>query len=278
MSEVAKDMIKKRLIIHCGVQKTASTSFHHLVEHNLDLLGAHMNVLTPRKGSLCRKLGREAGLFSLNPEAHKVAFIGLIKQLRDQIMKLDAPCLVSHENLPGAMLGRDGVISLYPRLPEILTLLDTHFAPLVPEYVFYTRDMTGWKNSVFNQAVKSDRYCATHEEFLGQTKECGSWGDLQQIVETQVGADRVRFFRLEDEADSMRPGLQLLGFAGLDQDVLDALVPLKNQRNQSLNTGALEFMRQINGCKLDQDAHRAVAKLIQQNQSLFVANQAVGYE
>jgi hypothetical protein len=263
----------RRLIIHCGVQKTASTSFHHVVEKNLDTLSPHLEILTPRKASLTRALGRAAGLFSLNPAQHEAEFVRLISEMRDYLLQDTRPCLISHENLPGAMLGRQGVVTLYPQLPRILALLDQHLAPFTPEYVFYTRDMMAWKSSVYNQAVKSDRYAGTRDGFLRETAACGDWDSLRNTVSDHAGAARTTFFRMEDEAGL--PARQLLEFAGIAPAVLEGLKPLAARRNQSLNAGSLEFMRQINAAQLDVAAHREMARMVQHNQPLFSNEQVV---
>lgn len=45
-----------RLIIHCGVQKTASTAFHHFLQRNHAALHPWLNFRTPEKGSPTRDL------------------------------------------------------------------------------------------------------------------------------------------------------------------------------------------------------------------------------
>jgi len=261
----------RRLIIHCGVQKTASTSLHHFVRRNQSLLSPHLDVLPPVKGSPVQLMGRAAMLFSLDPSPEKQShLIDQITALRDQLPDDTTPVLISHENLPGAMIGKRGVVTLYPHLEQIIALLDTHFAPLVPEYVFYTREMADWKSSVYNQAVKSDHYPHSRDVFEAETNNCGTWHELERRMQAQVGDDRVRFLRIEDETDQSKPGLQLLLHAGLDAKVLDALHPVERHRNPSLNTGSLEFLRLVNTQGLEQGARRKIVDLVRGNQSLFV--------
>lgn len=263
--------IQRRLIIHCGVQKTASTALHHFLQNNRDALSARLEILTPERKSLTRALGRSAAEFSLDPGA-EAGFVNNLKAMRDHLMQSDMPCLLSHENLPGAMPGRQGVTALFPMLPGIVELLETHLAPLVPEYVFYTREMSAWKRSVHNQAVKSDACAWTRDEFLAKTKDCADWDDMDRRAKAIAGPDRVTMFRLEDEQDPQRPGAQLLHYAGLNARDIAALKPLSRRPNQSLNDGSLEFMRQLNASELPAGTRGAVAKLVTQNQALFAAN------
>ncbi len=265
----------RRLIVHLGVQKTGSTSLHHLLGRNRAALADRLTVLTPEKGSLTRELGRAAIRFSLAPDADAgAALAATARRLRDQLADGTVPVLLSHENLPGAMLGNGGTVTLYPRLEEILTLLIEAFAPMRCDFVLYTRDMAAWKNSVYGQAVRTDHYSKTYAAFLAETAGCGTWDDLNRRLTAHLGADRVRLFRLEDETDPGRPGLQLLRHAGLPDDRIAALTPLSARRNPALNTGALEFLRLLNGLGLERPARRRVADLVAAQQSLFVSGSA----
>ncbi|WP_406648451.1 hypothetical protein QEZ52_05275 [Aliisedimentitalea scapharcae] len=258
-----------RVLIHCGVQKTASTAFHHFVQRNRDLLSRSVDIRTPVKGSPTRELGRVAALFSLD-DTHEADLIARVTQVRDAVLSEGKPCVLSHENIPGAMLGRGGVVTLYPEIERILDLFVRHLAPLRPEFVFYTRDMAAWKVSVHNQAVKSDGYGETLDTFLEQTRACGTWDDLQARVAAVVGAERTHFLRLEEEENRAKPGMQLLRLARVPDADIRAMAEQQGRRNESLNAGSLEFLRQLNQQGLPRAARKPVVQLIQGNQALFV--------
>ena len=181
------------------------------------------------------------------------------------------PVLVSHENLPGAMLGNGGTTTLYPRLEDILTCLSENFMPLRPEFVLYTRAMDDWKQSVYGQAVRSDGYSKPRSEFLEETRACGTWEELAHRMTLHLGQDQVRVFRLEDELDESRPCQQLLRHAGMSDADIAALSPIRGRSNTGLNAGALEFLRLINTLELDRQAHRTIADLVSAQQPLFKA-------
>lgn len=261
---------RRRLILHCGVQKTGTTSLHHFLQRNQAALSGRLDILTPRRGTRMRDLGQAAQRFCLDPSAsNESAFAVVVRTLRDAHLDGTTPLLLSHENLLGTMLGNSGRVTLYPRMEKILEVLDREFAPLRPEYVIYTREMTRWKDSVFGQAVKSDRYTGTLEDFRAQTASCGTWNDVKTRLEAAVGADRVRVFRLEDETDASRPGSQLLEAIGLSNAEIDSLDALTNHANRRLSAGALEFMRQINGLDLGRKARCQVVALVAANPGLF---------
>jgi hypothetical protein len=271
---VAEAAGHRRLIIHCGAQKTASTAFHHFLARNHDALSEHLDCRTPKAGTATRQLGKLCADFSLDP-TRESDLVSVISRLRDDLLKTTGPVLLSHENIPGAMMGRGGVVTLYPRIFQILNLLDRYFVPFRPEFVLFTREMAAWKSSVYNQAVKSDKYAGTRQDFLKDTRNCGTWADLKQRMCDAVGPDRVHVMALEDETDPGRPGQQVLRLAGVSEDVLAKLDPIEGRRNESLNPGSLEFMRQMNGLELPRNARRVMAQLIQNSQSLFVADEEI---
>ncbi|CUH54300.1 hypothetical protein [Shimia marina] len=261
----------RRVIVHIGAQKTGSTSLHRFLSRNRAALATRLDLRVPEKGSLTREVGRSCTLYSMRPDRHEGTLITLIKALKEDLSGNETVCIVSHENIAGAMMGRGSVRDLFPRIADIVRLFDEHLAPIVPEYVLYTREMAGWKRSVHNQAVKSDGYTGTLETFLKETADSRGWQDVAKTLEACIGTDRVRVFALEDETTPERPGRQLLKLAGLSDEDIDVLEPLASRSNQSLNPGALEFMRQLNMLAVAQPARKQVAELIKNNQSLFAA-------
>lgn len=269
----AVDISKRPVTVHLGVQKTASTAFHHLLHLNARALAGRLTLRTPAPNAPTKAAARAAIAYSLAPDAaHRATLIERIESLRDELLATEGPVLVSHENLSGAMLGLDGTVTLYPHIGDILGLLAEYLAPLSPRFAFYTRDMAAWKKSVYNQSVKTDGYAGTRATFEAETADCGTWEEMRARAEAAVGAENVAFFRLEDEPEPMRPGQQLLACAGLTADEIAALAPLTARANESLNAGSLEFMRQINRVGLAPQPRMKVMRLVTQNQALFAPN------
>ena len=270
-------MTASALTLHLGVQKTASTAFHHFLHLNAAALAGKLTVRTPAPGTPARAAARAAIDYSLTPDAaHREKLAARIGELRDELVATGpVPILVSHENLPGAMPGNGGEVKLYPQIGAILGLLAEHLAPFAPRFVFYTREMHAWKGSVYNQAVKTDGYAGTRAAFEAETAACGTWDEMRARAEAAVGADSVTFFRLEDETDPMRPGQQLLAQAGLSAEEIAGLAPLSGRPNESLNPGALEFMRQINRVGLAPKPRMKVMQLVTQHQALFASGDEI---
>lgn len=259
----------RRVIVHIGAQKTGSTSLHRFLARNQDVLAARLKIRVPVKGSLTRELGRCCTLYSMNASQHEADLVALIQQVKADLAGDDRVCVISHENIAGAMMGRGNVRDVFPALKQILSLFEKHLAPFVPDYVLYTRDMATWKPSVHNQAVKSDGYTGTLDDFLRDTRDCRHWDAVASDISRVVGADRMRVFALEDETTSDRPGRQLLRFAGLTDAEIDKLTPLKGRSNKGLPPGALEFMRQLNGLSLAHPVRKQMAELVKNNPLLF---------
>lgn len=261
----------RRLIVHMGVQKTASTAFHHFLVQNRASIWPQLEFHAPKQGTPTQIMGRKSVDFTLDPTpAREAEFVSAIRAVRDEIAGGERPCLISHENLPGAMPGCGATVTLYPHLERILALLDENLAPLRPHFVFYTREIASWKKSVHNQAVKTDGYPSDFPTFLAETADCGDWAGLEARVKQAVGADRVTFLPLEAETPD-RPGEALLKLCGLDDATLAALAPLATRPNESLNAGSLEFMRRLNGLDLNPPARHKIMKLVIASQELFQA-------
>ncbi|MEP3786838.1 hypothetical protein [Ascidiaceihabitans sp.] len=227
-------------------------------------------LFTPEKGTITRALGNTAMRFSIWPnEKNRLQLVNLIENFRDQVLNGTTTCILSHENLPGAMLGNSGVITLYPELETILGFLDEYLSPLQPEYLVYTRNMAAWKKSVYNQSVKSDGYTKTYEEFLDETADCGTWESLEERMKACLSKNRIQFFRLEDEVQQEYPGSQILEYAGMTYDEIEHLKPLAKQRNPKLNKGSLEFTRKLNNSSISRDARSEILKIITSGQDMF---------
>jgi len=236
-----------RLILHIGVQKTASTAVQNFMGQNKAALAPYLTVFTPWRGTPSQLLGRRAIDYTFNPTPEtESALVAAIGDMRAVLDAQTGPCLISHENLVGAAPGSMGETRLYPYIDRILALLDTHLAPFRPHYVYYSREMAGWKRSVHNQIVKTDGYAGTWDDYRAQTDHITRWDDFDQRLRAAAGTDRVTRLRLEDEPDTNRPGQLLLQAAGVPASVLSTLRPLDSRRNESLNAGSLEFMRRVN--------------------------------
>jgi len=269
------EQIRRPMILHFGVQKTGTTSLQRFLKLNADSMADHLIIRTPEEGTPMRPLGRAAIAASLGDnddlrKALRVAFEDVLDTIPDGPQGV----LLSHENLAGAMPGNAGETRLFPALPRLLKMLDAvaQARGFDPHYVFYTRKMDAWKSSVWAQAVRTDGYCDSREDFLKQVSELPGWGDLERRLAKVLGKDRITRLTLEAETDPDRPGQQLLALAGLPAERIAALPPLKGRAMERLNDGSTEFLRRLNGLALNPHARGKIVDLVTQSQTLFTAD------
>ncbi len=265
----------RRLILHVGVQKTGTTSIQRFLKLRASELADCLIVRTPEEGTPMRPLGRAAVALSLSGqkddrEALRAAFDDVLDTVPDG----PQPVILSHENLAGAMPGNGGETRLYPALPRILKILDksAQARGFSCDVVLYTRQMLSWRPSVWAQAVRTDGYAGTFEEFMEATADLPEWDDLVDRVRAVLGPDRVTRLRLEEETDLERPGRQLLAHAGIEAARIDALAPLEDAAMKRLNGGSTEFLRQVNALALNPHARGRIADLVARTQHLFTAD------
>lgn len=263
----------RRLIVHLGVHKTASTAIQRHLQRNAGALADRLIVRTPQEGSPMRPLGRAGLAYSLRPGKDRAA--ALRQALADVLVDVpinDLPVLLSHENIAGAMPGKDGETGLYPALPQIARAIKEAADAYHVEFVYYTRGMSSWPGSVWSQIVRTEGYTRDYQQFLAEIADLPAWDDLHRRLLASVGADDVTCFRLEDETDPARPGRLLLRHAGLTDAEIDALRSLDGPSNERLCPAATEFMRRLNGLSIHPHARRKVSDLVARAQHLFAAD------
>lgn len=263
------------LIVHLGAPKTGTTSFQTFLQRNAVALSGRLEVQTPVAGSPTRAMGRAALAYSLDP-ATEARFVEAIKAVQADLVHGVGLCLISHENLLGAVPGNGGTVGLYPQILPILRLLDRHLAPMQPVYALYTRAMPAWKASVHSQIILSDGYAGTLSDYLAETADIGSWDALEATLRAALGPDRLSVFRLEEEPDPAFPGQQLLQRAGLTMAEITALRPMHGRQNARTNPATVEFVRRVNTLGLPPGPRAKVATLAAQNQILFTSQDISG--
>jgi hypothetical protein len=263
------------MVVHLGVQKTGTTSLQRFLRTNADRMADALILRTPEAGTPMRPLGRAAIRLSLAPEKDNERLFRLaFEDVLDTLPEGSQPVLISHENLAGAMPGNGGETRLFPVLPRIVTLLDkvAQERGFAPRFVIYTRQMARWKPSVWAQAVRTDGYARSLDEFQAEVSDLPGWGDLVRRLTAVAGSDRLHRLRLEDETDATRPGGQLLRIAGLPEARIALLTALDARSMERLSAGATEFLRRINGLALNSHARDKVADLVARSQNLFAAD------
>lgn len=259
----------RRVTVHLGVPKTATTSIQRYLVANAGRLAPGLSVFTPGRGTPLNYLARMAVAYSQNPgEATERALVAAIVALRALIEEAPGNCLISHENLVGATPGRGSERGLFPAAAAILRLIDRHLAPLPVRYVAYTREIEAWKRSVHGQAIKTDGYTGPLETFLAETQAITGWDDLKRRLADAVG-ERVTFLDMETDVSVETPAESLLRLSGVAPEAIAALDQTVEPLNVRLLPASLEFIRQLNATEISPADRRLIVKVVKRNQSLF---------
>lgn len=263
-----------RMVWHLGFQKTGTTSFQEMNRLNDETLRWYMAVFQKRARTrgLC-----EASLAWLeNPKPIR-------RQRLDDELRLMATkarrwgqkaVLISDENLIGwenfNETGHvfDAAARLIAAIEETLPEEDHHF-------VFYTRDFDAWLASAYNQVVKFSFETRSWDEWLAAVPFEKDWQAHEASIRAAARAPVEFRDMLEDGREGLPMGGRILALAGMERAAIDGLARPPRQ-NESLNPGALEFMRNLNGLEIPRLSHKMVRQVIFARPELFRATDGEG--
>lgn len=255
-----------RLIIHMGLHNTGAASMQTMLRRNADALAPEIKAIFPGSNSLITSLAQATWRFAVG-RIGRPKLIEEIKRTGDIFREQECETLlISHENLSGAMMGSGAGTAFYPHLREFMDLFDKHFAPLKPEYVFYTRQVDAWLASLHNQVVKDNGYMHDLAHFRLTAQVPVNWEALYDLA--REGRE-FEVFSVEDEPDRARPGRLLLQYAGLDDAAIATMKTVPEERDTSLSPGALEFLRICNCMSLDPKLRRELSAQALEHPDLF---------
>lgn len=261
---------KRRIIIHLGFPKTASTTIQAMLVANAGNFGTGI-VVSP-KDELTRKLRKNALRYMRSGGKawfkwrHSVA-------TREMVRKIDAMAfetlLISDENMTGIESGKifdppGGVdfAAWVQRLDQALAGYDV-------TYVLYTRDPGPWRISAYNQAFKMRRVKETFDEWAAKHDDLGGPARIVKELRAILG-DRVKTFEMADEVGPDKlMGRYLLELAGVSEERIAAVV-VPPRKNESLPPASIELLRRVHANpKLRGARYRYIVQLCAKNPELF---------
>ena len=261
-------------IVHMGPHKTGSTYIQNTIRQNRADLSRNWNIFLPNSKPLTPVVRSAMQTHRYRLDADKqaeaqVRFAEAAAAFFSRRAGRKRPILISHELLAGFMTGRHGDWAVFPEIGNIARVLLEAASPHDVQFVVYRRDFPGWIKSSYNQTVKTDRYTGTFETFSSSILPGETIDNCIERLSTTVGSDRVHVFDMEAEiAGGQRLGTGLFRLLGLTDDDIAALKPAV-RTNESLNSGSLEFVRQVNEIRLDRETRIALLKVVKSNQALF---------
>ena len=261
---------KRRIIVHLGFPKTASTTIQAMLAANAGRFGPGI-VVSP-KDDLTRKLRKNALRFMRSGGKawfrwrHAVA-------TREMVRKIDAMAfetlLISDENMVGIESGKifdppgkTDFVAWVQRFDQALVGYDV-------TYVLYMRDPGPWRISAYNQAFKMRRVKEPFDEWAQKHNDLGGPARIVEELRGILGA-RLKTFEMAAEVGPDKlMGRYLLELAGASPEQIAAVV-VPPHKNESLPAAAIEFLQLVHkNPKLRGARYRFLVRLCAQNPELF---------
>lgn len=274
---------KKRLVVHLGLRKVATTSIQAWLQENSGLLKEKHNILVLVRHDLLEDW-REIVYAYMNDQISREEFIRNCRRetykfrRRAQAQDEDT-ILISDENLFGARLYK------YERDGSITTLCDwaSWILPVVEaswkdqfdlSFVLYTRtDEDAWIQSCYNQEVKNNQVTLRYEEWVSRIpagERRGLGVRFESLPQQLQCPSSLRIVPLGTEAQL---GSTLLKEAGVDPTSPWLVPPPTQKLNESLPQAALDFMRAINAFSdIPQSSKASVGAVVAEMRHVFVAS------
>jgi hypothetical protein len=253
----------KRLILHVGLRKCASTSMQAVLDGVAPCVSETCLILSR---PLALKAWRE-GVFRYMRAASEDApglKRAMLQTVTEEATRLRAtldvapqPVVVlSDENLFGARAFAHGE-TLFDWALEVLPIVLDAFAGWTVRIVLYHRPEGPWLRSCYNQEVKNNGVTESFEAWLTRKPEHLS-------VAAGVAALEARFpdcvVALPIGPEDGPPGASILREAGIREEII-ASAPRPPRLNESLTPGAVAFMRACNRLELRPSVLRQIGAL-----------------
>lgn len=268
-------MAEGRIIWHVGPQKTGTTSFQQLLRLNKDVLRPYLTSVVHSHGT--KRATRAAISVQHQPtDDTRSALADQVAALIDAWQSSPTPSpvlIVSDEQFLGMRLFDDGP-DIFSASHMMLPLLAECSAMFSPSFVLYQRDMQKWLTSAYQQSVKQAVETRTISEWMEAVPFSSDWEQIKPAIITSTNAP-VRFYNFDEEAKSNDPlGASILRDADVPNDVI-ADLERPGRLNESLPSGAIAFMREMNAVPMNPRIRGAIRKNVVQNAECFRSDVAI---
>lgn len=255
------------VVWHIGFQKTGTTTFQRAMWRTMAPIGEHTQ-LFPKSGSTDKLRRACVNYLRTGKSEDRRAVSSEVAEIVATTVKSGKPsAVVSDENLFGYFFYNEKT-DIFRAAREMLPLLSESAKPARSVFVIYTRDFEKWLKSAHNQIVKQLRCTEAFDDWYAQVPFEKEWNVHRDRIQASV-RDPVHFVSLEEEISAGRqPGEKVLELAGVPRDVIDN-ISWPPRSNESLSSGALEFMLKINQSDLKQRGVKIVRDIVVRSSSSF---------
>ncbi|MFD1156561.1 hypothetical protein [Roseovarius aestuarii] len=239
-------MADKTIHIHLGPHKTGSTAIQRSLRENAKTLKTGFG-LTLIKTRLVRKA---AGFLNSDRLPEAAETLGKVAGL---CAAREGDCVISCEDLSGALPGSRQTQEIYPHLWRNISILEDAFDGFDRRYYFFLRQPDDWLRSVYVQNLKHRQKFSRFEKFADFLQVDDLWDAVIAEPVAELGRSFVTVDYAQDAARSSVRDL-LAAVAGCDRDKVQALP--EPELNLSPGETDIALMQQINRSSASQEAKR----------------------
>lgn len=252
----------RRIVIHAGFHKTATSSVQQVLRGNRAVLKPHLRSVL--KWGMRDLLHAARGYSTWRDPLTLTKFARRFRTLLTEHADMPRRTLcLSAEELSGHMPGREG-IATYAAAPDLAAEMARIAQETCPEaetlFYYSTRAPEDWLRSAYWEHVKSSSLTLDFDAFRAQFPDAA---DLDAIVDRVATAQPCPVHRARIEDHRAAPAAPLLRLCGVPQDTIAALppTPVANPRpNPDTLTALLEANRRYR----DRDQRKAAKQAILQ--------------
>lgn len=264
----------KRVVVHLGLRKTATTSIQSMLDTHADLLPTDIKVISRGQSF---DAWREYVYRYMSAPAELAAEYKstMLAGVEDEIRKLarwfgtlpEDTILISDENLFSARVFAHGE-TIFDWANEILPIVETHWADHDLTFLLYLRDESTWLRSCHNQEVKNNRLGLSYLEWSAQIPERFNLRSNAQDLASRLNS---KVIIVDMEAEAASPGglgHAIFAAVGMTDAEIERL-PVTDRLNQGLPQSALEFMIAVNRLDIPDASKPAIGQLASKLRHLF---------
>lgn len=211
-----------KVYIHGGFHKTATSSIQKLLADNAPLAPSGYRFYVYREHTLVRDLYKRLLFYWRVPSslALKRVRTGLERLREEMVSQQTQTAIVSLESLCGQLPNHRNSASIYPHANTILKEVADVFAADEPVFMFSTRNVRSWIESLYYYRVRSRGTRMKLEEFAAVAKyRTLDWDNLVDEVMKDIEAPR-HVVAMEDDLKSpLGPGSTILSIISPDGEL-----------------------------------------------------------
>ena len=257
----------RRIVVHPGFHKTATTTVQTALAAQADLLAPHVQLIF-RDDILSAARSAQAYSKDRDPVSLSVFLMEFASFLETCDPHDPRPMLISNEDLCGFLIGRHEVRD-YSAAPALMQAVATAVGKVMGasgELVFYLSTRRGgWLDSCHWQLLRAGRMTQAADAFARQFAGAADLGRQVAAIRQAVHPVPVKETALEDMTGRLGPLQPVLDLLELPQHVID-LVPRPARGNSQGSREVRDALLEINQSPIsDREAQRQRRQVLRKN-------------